>query len=129
MVEQLAVGKTTADLIQDQYLLAALFDGLEIEVQRFIFRLPFDAFQPFQLGLASASLLGLDAGLVLANIFFRFVDMFLLLLIGFFQGLLLLGMLLDVARLIALVLSHLAVGQFEDARRHAVEEIAVMGYD
>ena len=32
MVEQLAVGKAAADLVQDQDFLAALFDGLEIEV-------------------------------------------------------------------------------------------------
>ena len=129
MVEQLAVGKAAADLVQDQDFLAALFDGLEIEVQRLIFGLPFDAFQPVQLGLAPAGLLGLDAGFVFADIFFRFVDVFLLLLLGLFQGLLLLGMLLDIARIIALVFSYLAVGQFEDARRHAVEEITVMGYD
>ena len=82
MVEQLAVGKAAADLVQDQDFLAALFDGLEIEVQRLIFGLPFDAFQPVQLGLAPAGLLGLDAGFVFADIFFRFVDVFLLLLIG-----------------------------------------------
>ena len=91
MVEQLAVGKAAADLVQDQDFLAALFDGLEIEVQRLIFGLPFDAFQPVQLGLAPAGLLGLDAGFVFADIFFPFVDVLLLLLIGFFQGFLLLG--------------------------------------
>lgn len=112
MVKELSVSKTAADLIEGQYLLAALFDRLKIKPKGRFIRLPFDSFQPIKLRLTASGLFGLDAGLVFADIFFRLVNMFLLLLISPFERFLLLIVLFDVTRIIPLVLGHLTVRKF-----------------
>ena len=100
-----------------------------MEMQRFRFRSQLDALQPVELGLTAPGLLGLDAGLILADIFFGLADMVLLFLVGPFQCLALLRPLDDVPGIIALVFGHLAVFQLQYARRHLVQEIAVVGHD
>lgn len=65
MIKELSVGKTAADLIEGQYLLAAFFSRLKIKPKGRFIRLPFDSFQPIELRLTAPGLFGLIPALYL----------------------------------------------------------------
>ena len=80
------------------------------------------------LGL-SCHFVGFDTGFIFANIIFRFLDMFLLLLIGTFQRLAPLGTLFNITRIISFIFSDCAMVHFQDTRSYLVQEIPVMRND
>ena len=84
MGKEFFIAIAATNIVEDQNLFATAFGRGKMEVERRIFRCQFNPFQAVQLGLAAPGLLGLDTGLILADIFFRFFNVFLLFIVGTF---------------------------------------------
>ena len=91
-----------------------------------VLRRQYDALEPVELALAAACLLALDARLVAADILLRLLDMRLLLLIGGRERRATVILHALEVCIVPLVVRDRLVVELEDARRDAVEEIAVM---
>ena len=129
MIEKLSSAIAAADIIENQHFFPAAFGRGKMEMECRFFRCQFDPFQPVQLGLASPCLFCLDSGLIFADVFFCFMDVFLLLAVGIFQRLAAGAALFHIPRIISFILRNRPMAQFQDSRSDPVKEIPVMGYD
>ena len=110
-----------------QHLVGAFLGRVEMEAKGCLVHRLFQPYQTIQLGLAASGLLGLDACLIAADIFFRFLNMLLLLFIGLFIGPVLVLLRFQVPGISAAEGADMVIFQINDTGSRPVQEIAVMG--
>ena len=110
-----------------KHLVRTFLGRVEMEAERCLVHRLFQPHQPVQLGLAPPCLLGLNACLVTADVFFRFPDMLLLLFIGLLIGPVLVFLSFHVPGIAAAEGADVMVFQINNSCSRAIQEIAVMG--